>query len=143
MEQQTYITVKLNISPQMFNNNLTNYINDYCKKELKNTIRDEFLIQSIENIKFEKQTKINIDGSISIICICFCTVSNPEVKQILNIEINNINKMGYSYKINKLCIFIPNHFVNTNLNEKDIINVEIIGKRVEKDIVCIAKPVHN
>ena len=49
--------------------------------------------------------------------------------------------MGFSYKTEKLCIFIPIHLSNNQIFDiDDEIEVIIIGKRIEENIVCIAKP---
>ena len=141
MEHESNICVTLNVFPHQFNDNLNEYINNYCESQLIDSIYEGCLIENINDISFENKSKINIDGSISIKCNCICKILNPIINDQLIIEINNINKMGYSYKIKNLCIFIPNHFVDTNINENDKIKVIIIGKRIEKDIICIAKPV--
>jgi len=140
MERESNICVNLNVFPHQFNDNLNIYINDYCESQLIDSIYEGYLIETINDINFEKQSKINNDGSISIKCNCICKILNPIINDQLKIEINNINKMGYSYKIKNLCIFIPNHFVDSIINENDKVEVIIIGKRIEKDIICIAKP---
>ena len=141
MEFQSKINITLNILPQQFNDDLNNFIDEQCKLQLNDNIYNGCLVKNIYNITFEKKSKINNNGSISINCNCLCNILNPNINDKLNIKINNINKMGYSYKIKKLCIFIPNLFITNNINENDDIEVEIIGKRIEKDIICIAKPI--
>ena len=141
MEHESIISVTLNVFPYQFNDNLHTYISNYCKSQLIDSIYDGCLIETINDISFENKSKINIDGSIAIKCNCNCKILNPIINDQLIITINNINKMGYSFKIKNLCIFIPNHFVDTQINENDKVKVIIIGKRIEKDIICIAKPV--
>ena len=142
MEKHSNICVTINIVPKQFSDNLKMYLNESCESKLIDTIHEGCLIQTIKKITFDKQSKINIDGSISIKCNCICQILNPKIDDKLIITINNTNKMGYSYKIKNLCIFIPNHFVATSINDNDKVEVIIIGKRIEKDIICIAKPIH-
>ena len=124
------------------NRDFLEHTTNQCKKELYHNIYDGNYIEDIIKIEPFKNKQINIDGSVNIKLKCTCIIINPNVNSEYHITINDVNKMGYSYKSNKLCIFIPTHLCdNKTFQVGDIINIIIIGKRIEEDIICIGKPV--
>ena len=111
-------------------------------KQLQNQIYDGYYITDVINVKPFHDKKINNDGSVNIRLSCTCKIIDPVVNSIYTIEINNVSKMGYSFKTDKLCIFLPLHLCNNSVfKEGDNVQVEIIGKRIEEDIICIGKPI--
>ena len=141
MNRISNITLHFNLNLSEIQNDFDKYISDKCKCMLIDNIYEGYFIKSIIEQKISKDKKINLNGSISVKVYCDCEIIDPKVNSIINIEINDINKMGYSYKINKICIFIPLHLCNESyvLNQK--IDIKIIGKRVEEDIICIGQPI--
>lgn len=141
MEENKTIVYQFNLQPNdLQNKNIIQFIENECYKKLNNNIYDDYFIKDIKNITICNDHKINSNTSISVKCYCISEIINPIIGSVVNIKINDSNKMGFSYKYKKICIFIPNHFAN-NIKVNDTINVTILGKRIEENIICIAKQV--
>jgi hypothetical protein len=130
----------INIS-ELSDNNFKNYINSLCKVKLIENIHEDTYIENILHTVINPDKKINIDGSIRVNVVCQCKIIDLQIHSKYDITINEINKMGYSFKTNKLCIFLPIHLCGDSTYQiSDTISVQIIGKRIEDSIICIAKP---
>ena len=141
MERIQNITLNFNLNLSEIEDDFSKYISDKCITSLINNIYEGYLIKELLDSKITKDKKINLNGSIFVKVICKCLIIDPIIDSTIKIEINNINKMGYSFKTNKLCIFIPIHLCNDIYILNQSITVKIIGKRIEEDIVCIGQPV--
>ena len=139
MHEKLWISVFFSIKPNELDVNID--FLQKCKTKLENNIQDEYYIKNVLEIKDNDKYKINIDGSIHVNIMCYCQVINPVIDSIVQIKITDVNKMGYSYKVDKLCIFLPNNNCNSEYSINEIISVKIIGKRIEKNILCIGHPV--
>jgi len=141
MERIQNRTLNFNLNLSEIKHDFSEYISNKCNSLLVNNVYEGVFIKSILQSQISKDKKINLNGSISIKVFCKCLIIDPIIDSIIDIEINNINKMGFSYKHNKLCIFIPIHLCNENYSLNQYIKIKIIGKRIEEDIVCIGQPV--
>ena len=138
MIEKLWLSVFFSIKPNELDVDL-NFL-EKCKHKLENNIQNEFYIKEVIKVQDNKKYRINIDGSIHVNIRCFCVVINPVMNSIVEITITDVNKMGFSYKCDKVCIFIPNN--NKSIYSiNDIIKVKIIGKRIENNILCIGQPI--
>ena len=141
MERITNISLNFNLNLSEIQDNFSNFISEKCKSHLLNSIYEGYLIKQILKTHILKDKKINLNGSISIKVLCKCSIIDPIIDSIIDIRINDINKMGYSYKLDKICIFIPIHLCHEIYTLNQSIKIKIIGKRIEEDIVCIGQPI--
>ena len=141
MESIKDITLHFNLNLSEIQNDFDNFISDKCKCMLINNIYEGYFIKNIIKQKISKDKKINLNGSISVKVFCNCEIIDPIIDSVINITINDINKMGYSYKMNKICIFVPNHLCNETYILNQNIQIKIIGKRIEEEIICIGQPI--
>tara|TARA_B100001094_G_scaffold322812_1_gene372701 strand:+ start:2939 stop:3382 length:444 start_codon:yes stop_codon:yes gene_type:complete len=113
------------------------------EKYKQNIFQGSFILD-IKSFKYNQLAYINNDASITFNIVATCEVLFPEEGKHYEIKFNNVNKMGAFCKFSKVTIFVPKHsFKNQELpNINDILNVEILGKRVEENLVCVAKPVY-
>ena len=139
MEKHRTIYLKFKTYLCDIQDDFNKYIVDKSNEQLIDQIYNGFYITKINNIFPIKYKKINIDGSINIKVKCLCNVIDPIVNNTYDIYINDINKMGFSYKYKKICIFLPIHLCDKQISINDKLKVEIIGKRIEESILCIAK----
>ena len=131
------IHYKLSLCASEIDNDFEKKVKQFCKQNLNKTIYNDFYIDSINNINIDKNIKINND-KLLIRCYCECQIIDLIVKSTFKVKINDVNKMGVYYKYEKICIFIPQHFIKTTINIGDIVNIKLLGKRVEDNIICIA-----
>ena len=131
------IYYKLSLDASEIDDNFEPKVKQFCKDNLNKKIYNDFYIDSINNININNNIKINNDKLI-IRCYCECQIIDLIVKSTFKMKINDVNKMGAYYKYEKICIFIPQHFIKTNININDIVNIKLLGKRVEDNIICIA-----
>ncbi len=141
MNRINNIVLNFNVNLAEIEDNLSKYISDKCTDYLIDKVYEGYLINDILTYHILKDKKINLNGSVSLKVVCKCKITDPILDSIIDVEINDINKMGYSYKQNCLCIFIPIHMCNKIYTLNQTIKVKIIGKRIEEDIVCIGEPV--
>lgn len=141
MEESHNITLTFNVHLSDIESDFNSYIRNKCESYLTKNIYDGYFIKQILKTNILKDKKININGSISVKTKCYCEIINPVVDSIISIKINDVNKMGYSYKLDKICIFIPNHLCIQTYKLNELIKIKIIGKRIEESIVCIGQPV--
>jgi len=141
MEKVKTIYLSFNLNLSDIQENFEKYIEDKCIYHLVNNIYESFLIQNIIKYNILNDKKININGLISVKVNCTCNIIDPILNSVINVQINDVNKMGYSYKINKLCIFIPIHLCKEIYTINDNFKIKIIGKRTEENIVCIGQPI--
>ena len=141
MKKFKSIDLKFNLNLSEIQNDFDMYIHNKCIKNLVNNIYEGFLITKILKYNISNDKKINMNGTIYIKVSCNCEIIDPSVNSIHNVKINDINKMGYSYKIDKLCIFIPIHLCNEIYTINDYVKIKIIGKRIEENIICIGQPI--
>jgi ribosomal protein S1 len=66
-------------------------------------------------------------------------VIDINIGSIIDVVITNSNKMGFFCKFEKFNVFIPQHYTNSELWIGQSVNVEVLGKRVEEQIICIGK----
>lgn len=137
MKEKLWLSVIFSIKPSELHINFL----EKCKEKLQNNIQNEYYIKDVIEIKDNKKYKINTDGSIHANIMCYCHVINPVIDSIVEIKITDVNKMGFSHKFDKICIFIPNNTNNNSYNINDTVKVKIIGKRIENNILCIGQPV--
>ena len=136
------ISISLSIPPHNINEYFNDHVQELCTQKLVKHIYNNVYIVSIINSYTSKDKFINHDGSIKLHCVCKCNIIDIVLHSEMDIVINDINKMGASYKIHKLCIFIPRHLAcSRKFFINDTVRIKIIGKRVEEDIVCIAQPI--
>ena len=135
------ICLNFNLNLSEFQDDFETYMHDKCILQLVNNIYNGYLIIDILKYQIYNNKKININGSISVKVNCVCNIIDPIVNTIVNVKINDVNKMGYSYKREKLCIFIPIHLSTTSYKLDDTVQIKIIGKRIEENIVCIGQPI--
>ena len=141
MDKIQNITLNFNLNLSEIQDDFSNYINDKCIDFLVNNVYEGYFIKDILQSQISKDKRINLNGSISVKVFCKCSIIDPLIDSIIGIKINDINKMGYSYKQKKLCIFIPIHLCNQTYVLDQCIKIKIIGKRIEEDIVCIGQPI--
>jgi len=143
MLKKTCILLHFNIHLSDINDvSFIDFVHDKCSHELCSKVYDGLYIKDIISIDFFEKKKINIDGTIHVKIKCFCNTIDPILQSVYPITINDVNKMGYSYKFEHLCIFIPLHLCDKiTLHLGDTVDCKIIGKRIEENIVCIAQPV--
>ena len=84
------------------------FIKNQIINKLEKNIINGLYINHVISIDLMKKTEIKYDGVIDISYTCVCNIIDPHIDDILTIHINDINKMGYIYKENKLCMFISN-----------------------------------
>jgi DNA-directed RNA polymerase subunit E'/Rpb7 len=139
MEIEKEIDVNFSIHLSELNTNSSAYIDSKCKTLLLNNIYNGFLVVDVIQCTPLKDKKINLNGTVNMNIKCKCNIVNPEIGETYEITINDVNKMGVSYKSNKICIFIPQHICTSDISLHDKVSVKIIGKRVEDSIICIAE----
>ena len=142
MELNHTFQYRFNIVPELLHNDIEYHIKQKCNDELLNKIYKGKIVTKINHVKVNKNYKINYNGIIETVSYVNCIIIDPENDSELEIKINDVNKMGFSYKSNKLCIFIPIHFCTKTIRIGDSIKVKIVGKRIEEDMVCIGKPIN-
>ena len=141
MERIHNITLHFNVNLSEIQHDFSDFIFNKCNSLLKSNVYEGYIIKELLNTQIPKDKKINLNGTISVKVLCKCSIIDPILDSAVDVEINDINKMGYSYKRNKLCIFIPIHLCNEIYTLHQSIKIKIIGKRVEEEIVCIGQPV--
>ena len=139
MERCDIIKINYNLQPCNFAEEKDKIL-EKCKTKLLQSIHDGVYVSKISTIEIVSHNKINNDGSINICCRCNCNIIDPQIHETYSICINTINKIGYYYQNDKVCIFIPADN-KLNISIKDIIKIKIIGKRIEDTILCIAEVV--
>lgn len=140
METTKSIHLKFSVQLSEIQDDFNTFILYKCQSQLQNNIYEGCLITKIIKHEILKDKKINNNGSICIRVNCTCQIIDPIIDSIINIKINDINKMGYSYKKGKICIFIPIHLCKESYSLEEDIQIKIIGKRIEENIVCIGQP---
>ena len=141
MEKNKSISLNFNLNLSEIQDDFQTFISDKCYSHLVNNVYEGYLIKKILKHSIYKDKKININGTISVKIVCICKIIDPIIDSIIKIKINDVNKMGYSYKEEKLCIFMPIHLCQDIYNIGDTIEIKIIGKRIEENIVCIGQPI--
>mgnify|MGYP007047406975 CR=1 FL=1 len=141
MKRIKKIVIKFNINLSELPDNYATFISDKCQLHLVDNIHDGFFITKILEHSILTDKKINLNGSIAVTVICKCLIIDPIIDSVVNIKINDINKMGYSHKQKHLCIFLPIHLCNQMYTLDQNVKIKLIGKRVEEDIVCIGQPI--
>ena len=138
MEQIRQIDLKLKVNP--CNLGATN-LYDLVSEEYKNTIHKGVYIKEVLSASVTSNGKIMSDGSIVYLVNCELRVLNPEVNEKYSVTITGSNKMGAVHRNEMIAIFIPKSYcVNDVLPDvASVVDVEIIGKRVEGNITCVGK----
>ena len=113
-----------------------------CDKYKNNIFNGSFILK-ILSFKYTQLGFINNDSSISFNVVATCEVLFPEEGKHYEIQFNNINKMGAICKFSKVTIFVPKIYFKDEIlpNLHDKLVVEVLGKRVEENLVCVAKPI--
>ncbi len=130
---------ELDVSNHM---SVTEYVNStIINKYVDDIYNGIYFIEILKTLN-SSQGFIDINGNVSIDVEVHGNGINISQGNEIQMEITQKNRMGYSYIFGKICIFIP--MIPEYCNEKefcvgDIVNVVILGKRVEDKIVCVAK----
>ena len=139
MEQYKTFSHKIEIPYSEVSNNLSQRINSIIKNDMEDKIIDGIYLKEITTIDIEKKNKLLYNGSVVFQYHVKAIILNPLINQQLSIKITNINKMGYISQLCKVCIFISNHKCSRIYKIGDTVNIKIIGKRIEQEILCIAE----
>ena len=143
MDDINNIVLTFDINPSNLNEmagNFNTYISKKCQASLVKKIHDGVFVKEIMKCTIDNDKRIKANGDIAVKVVCKCEILNPILDSIISIKVNDINKMGYSYKLDKLCIFVPQHLCSKTYHSNDMVTVKIIGKRVEETIICIGQP---
>jgi DNA-directed RNA polymerase subunit E'/Rpb7 len=136
MEYSENICFNIEISPSDLDNfNLKKFLKN---KFAQNIYKGVYIVNIIKVCSYEFG-KINENGDICIYADTSCLVVNPKIGDSMSIVVSSSNKMGAFYSNNSIKIFIPKQFAENIPNQGDVVNIEIIGKRIETCISCIAK----
>lgn len=137
MEDTINMSVKIDIHPEnMMDNKLS-----MLRAKYNDQIYKGYHIIDVEEIIDESRGKVLNSGYILHDILAKFKIYTIGIGDIIKTMISNVNKMGAFSIIEKISVFIPNHFQKNQMNEGDIVNLEIVGKRVQEHIVCIAKEV--
>jgi DNA-directed RNA polymerase subunit E'/Rpb7 len=142
MNKLQEIPYKINLHPSMLKRNISSTLNSLIIEKMKHKIFNSSYIVDILSFKHSNTGAINNDASVSYNVIVCCNTICPQVDQQYSIKITHINKMGILHKFEHVTIFIPlHHLINQSHAIDDTINVKILGKRIEENLVCVAKEI--
>lgn len=137
MEDTINMSVKIDIHPEnMMDDKLSMLRTKYSDQIYKG-----YHIIDIEEIIEEGKGKVLNSGYILYNILAKFKIYTIGIGDVIKAMVSNVNKMGAFCIIQKISVFIPNHFQNNQMQEGDIVGLEIVGKRVQEHIVCIAKEV--
>ena len=122
-----------------------------CAESLNYEIRNKFeqvlykgvYIQTIKSFVPLQYGKIMPNGSVQVSTTALCRVVNPRVNSTYEITVSSSNNMGAAYKTSGITVYIPKHMCTNQVvpNVDTVVNCEIVGKRIQDNILCIAKMV--
>lgn len=137
MEDTINMSIKIDIHPQnMMENKLS-----LLKGKYNDQIYKGYHILDVEEIVNEGKGKILNSGHTLYNILAKLKIYIIGIGDVIKTMVSHVNKMGAFCVIQKISVFIPNHFQNKQMQEGDIVDLEIVGKRVQEHIVCIAKEV--
>lgn len=136
------LNYKINVEPKLLNNNIKDTLESILSsKMIKKVFQGAYIIDII-SFKYKNSGIINNDGSVSFSTIVTCKTCYPVVGENYKLPITHINKMGVMHKFENVSIFIANHhLLNQDHKVGEIIDITIIGKRIEENMVCVAKEI--
>ena len=143
MNKLLNISFRIKLEPSHLSNNIAFKVKQITKDLYNHNLYKDCYINNILDIKIQSKAKVNYDGCVIYHVDATCDVIQPLIDEIYNIQLTNVNKMGALWKYNKITFFIPKqYFINEiTPNVDDLIKVQIIGKRLEENMICIAKPI--
>jgi len=141
MEETLNISFDVHISPADIDNL---HFKQYIKENFQETIYNGKYISEIKKIINLEYGKILSNGYINVQIQTESIVFDLKIGKVYkNITVTKNNKLGAFIKLNKINIYIPKEYCINDVipNVGNIITINIIGKRVEDNVSCIAKQV--
>lgn len=139
---KTTLVKDIVINPVNINKDINNFILKKCKFIFEGKCTDEGYIKE-DSIKILKKSLGSYNGSLfngatTYIVMFEALLCNPPIGQIINLNIENINKIGIRSFIGPLNIIIAREFETNkklfkNLKVGDEINIEVIDKQIKKN----------
>jgi len=133
---------KINIQPSNLNGNIRDVLKNTIHEKMEKRILNGAYIISICDFKHKQTGVINNDGSVSFNIIVTCQTFCPKIGNEYDLKITHINKMGIMHKYENVSIFVANHhLINDDHKIDDMMKIQIMGKRIEENMVCVAKEI--
>ena len=116
-------------------------IREEVAETYEDTVYNGTVITSVGDVQILRHGNISPDGSITYDVNVQCTVVDPVIGDRYTIKFTNSNKMGAIYRSTMLSIFVPKHYcIEDNIPDIGCIaEVQILAKRIEGVVTCIAK----
>lgn len=136
MEKSEVICFEIEIFP----NELQNFhLKKFLRNKFNKNLYKGIYIIHVNKIESYEFGKINHNGFICLSTNANCLVLNPQIGDAFNVVISSSNKMGAFYSNDNISVFIPKQFCEIIPNQGDVVCIEIMGKRIDKSISCVAK----
>ena len=139
---KTTLVKDIVINPVNINKDINDFILKKCKFIFEGKCTNEGYIKE-DSIKILKKSLGSYNGSLfngatTYIVMFEALLCNPPIGQIINLNIENINKIGIRSFIGPLNIIIAIEFETNkklfkNLKVGDEINIEVIDKQIKKN----------
>ena len=144
MNSLSELSFKMILQPAELHINIQNSLFQKIFSTYNNSIYQNCYIENIIDIKnYSRSSIINHNGSVTFNVLCMANIHNPIINETYHITITHINNMGIFHKHKLLTIFVPEHFLKclSSCNIGDHIEICIVGKRTEQNLVCVAKQI--
>jgi len=126
------------LEPIQFNNANANVLK-YIDNNIQDNVINGLYVNQVLNVRILANPKVLLNGNVKYDVECKCEVIDPVVGSTLPFTVTSVNKVGYFSKDKKISYFMPLHYSKKTLNINDQIDVVVVGKRIEDNIVCIVK----
>ena len=136
MEQISTIEFNISLTPDKLHQfNLKTYLRSMYRQQ----IYDGVVVREICKIISHNFGNVLNNGQVELHTKATCIIDNPIINQICTLPVTNSNKLGAFCNLDKITVFIPKSFcINQEIPAiTELIDVLIIGKRVENKISCI------
>lgn len=138
MEEQLEMTMMMVLQPEQLE---SCSIKKLVRSKYIGTVFRGVYILDIKSAGIIEHGKVLNDGTVSYSISSVCLVLNPRVGSVYSLTISGSNKMGAVYKLHEVTVFIPKHKCIDEIvpDAADVVDVKIIGKRIESRIMCIGE----
>lgn len=144
MERQEELSVTFDVNPGDMQHGVSMHkmLNILVSERFSGKIYNGAVIDAVLDTSITHDAKVLSNGSVRFIVKALCNVCRLNVGDVTNIEITAVSKMGYVYKRKRLTVLIPRHMAgDEEYAVGDIVPVNIVGKRIEDNVVCVASAV--
>ena len=142
MEKGYTFNINIDILPKNLDS-IETHLYKYVNEHILNNIYKNAYIYEISKIEIREKPRVLISGHTRYASLVHCKGLSPEIDDVYTMQITSMNKMGFYIKKYKISIFIPTHYSHNIYDVGDPIKFQILAKKVEDSVVCVAKEVSN